>query len=200
MDAVGTIYPTQLEYHWNDQNSNLAQTISYWGGDMKVSGEMKLNPMGNVNGYNDYFVPEAFQLQAEVIAPVRFNAKGITVKKNIPVRLDQSIEAAGVIRLQVTNGFPIEMNLSVAENGQLLGNGTVPAGDLQMDGRTIDPSESTVSISCTQEQLKEIQANGYLATTWVLSTVDYPTMVGFRPEYKASVKMLGDVEWILGGK
>ncbi len=200
MDANGTIYPTQLEYDWNDQNSNLAQTIGYWGGDIKVKGDMKLNPMGNVNGFGDYFIPEAFQLKAQVIAPVRFNAKGVTVKKNIPVQIDQDIEGSGIIRLKVSNGFPVEMSLSVLENGQLLGDGTVVSGTLQIDGRTIVPSESSISISCSKEQLTEIQKNGFIAATWLLNTTNYPAMVGFRPEYKASVQMIGDVELTLGGK
>ncbi len=198
MDGQGNIYPTHWSQSWNPQNSNIVQAMSYLGGGMTFKGKMKLNPLGNVNAYNDYFIPEPFALHANVTAPLRFNAKGIAIDRELGIQLTEEIKASGNIHLQLTNGYPLEMMVDVYVDGELLGHGELSSGILGADGVSIEPVQSVLTLSCTKSQLEKIKAKGAVQMVWNLSTANYPAMVGLRPEYFALVKCISNVELELG--
>ncbi len=200
MDAVGTIYPTSWSQTWNSQNSNIVQAASYLGGGASFKGKMKLNPLGNVNAFNDYFIPEPFLLHAQIDAPLRFNAKNITLEKDLAVSISEEIRASGNIHLKITNAYPLDMKIVASVNGQILGEGHVEAGTIGIDGISIEPMYSFIKLNCSKSQLIEIEKNGSVNLTWTLSTPDFPRVVGLRPEYFALAKCITNVEFEMGLK
>jgi hypothetical protein len=198
MDAMGTIYPTSWSQTWNSQNSNIVQAASYLGGGVSFKGKMKLNPLGNVNAYNDYFIPEPFLFHANIDAPLRFNAKNIVIEKELALEISEDIQASGNIHLKITNAYPLDMEIVASVNGQILGQGHLMAGAIGADGISIDPVESVITLSCSKSQLADIEIKGGVHMMWSLSTPNYPAMVGLRPEYFALAKSIGNVEFELG--
>ncbi len=198
MDAVGTIYPTSWSQTWNSQNSNIVQAASYLGGGVNFTGKMKLNPLGNVNAFNDYFIPEPFVLRAQIDAPLRFNARNITIEKDLAVSISEDIRASGSIHLKITNAYPLDMKIVASVNGQILGEGQVEAGTIGIDGISIEPVYSFITLNCSKSQLEEIERKGGLKLMWTLNTPDYPNMVGLRPGYFALAKCISNVEFEMG--
>jgi hypothetical protein len=198
MDAVGTIYPTSWSQTWNSQNSNIVQAASYLGGGVSFKGKMKLNPLGNINAYNDYFIPEPFLFHANIDAPLRFNAKNIVIEKDLAVEISEEIHGSGNIHLKITNAYPLDMEIVASVNGLILGQGHVMAGAIGADGISIEPVQSVITLSCSKSQLADIEVKGGVHMKWSLSTPDYPAMVGIRPEYFALAKCISNVEFELG--
>jgi len=200
MDALYNIYPTFLEQTWNRQNSNIVQAMGYLGGGVKIQGEMKMNPMGNVNAYHDFFIPEPFVLHASMNIPLRFNARDISVSQKIKVAVSEEMIASGKIHFKLENAYPLNMNLKAACGSEILGEGQMAAGVLEADGVGITPTFSMWTLSCTESQLEKIKQTGGVTLTWKLNTPDYPRMVGLRPEYYAIAKCIGEAEFELGLK
>ena len=200
MDALYNIYPTFLEQTWNRQNSNIVQAMGYLGGGIKIQGEMKMNPMGNVNAYHDFFIPEPLILHASLKIPLRFNARDITVSQKIKVAVSEEMIASGKIHFKLENAYPLHMDWTAAWGSGILGDGQMVAGMLDADGVGITPTFSMWTLSCTKSQLEKIKQTGGVTLTWKLNTPDYPRMVGLRPEYYAVAKCIGEAEFELGLK
>jgi hypothetical protein len=193
-DWQGAVNPQFIDLHWDEQNSNILEIAQYLGGNAQVSATFQLNPLGNVNGTNDFIYPDKMLLiQSHVQAPLTFNAKDLTAEEWLDLEWDSNVDWNGTLTFQAENTFPFEADVAIMHESQLLGIIHLAPGGWNSALNQLEIQSTTSALTVNQNQWEGIKGNGGLRLRWVFNTANYPSFVMIRPEQYAALKVIGDV-------
>jgi hypothetical protein len=193
-DWQGAVNPQYINLHWDEQNSNILESAQYLGGNAQVNATFQLNPLGNVNGTNDFIYPEKMLLvQSHVQAPLTFNAKDLTAEEWLDIQWDSQVDWNGTLTFQAENAFPFEADVAIMHESQLLGIIHLAPGGWNQTMNQLDVESTTSVLTIHQNQWNGIKKNGGLRLRWVFNTAEFPSFVSVRPEQYAALKVIGDV-------
>lgn len=97
---VGTvIYPSVKSFSFRSDNSNILPFISNLPDRIAYEGEIKVNPLGNISGYNDFaFYNTGIRILANINIPLRFTADYFLLRSK-----DTPVDYSGVEQLNNVN-------------------------------------------------------------------------------------------------
>ncbi len=193
-DWQGAVNPQLLNLHWDEDNSNLLSVTNYLGGSASIDANVQLNPLGNMNGTNDFIYPsKMLQIHSKLHAPLAFTAKDLTAEEWLSIQWDSKSDWNGSLDFHAENTFPFEADVMVMHEAELLGVIHIGAGGWNEASNKLVVQESLSSLIVNPRQWEEIKTNGGVRLRWVFNTTDYPHFVSVRPEQYARLKITGDV-------
>lgn len=193
-DWQGAVNPQSLNLHWDQDNSNLLSVTNYLGGSAWIDANVQLNPLGNMNGTNDFIYPfKMLQIHSKLHAPLSFTAKDLTAEEWLSIQWDSNSDWSGALNFHAENAFPFEADVMVMHEAELLGVIHIGSGGWNDASNTLVVQENLSSLNVNPRQWEEIKAKGGVRLRWVFNTTDYPHFVRVRPEQYARLKITGDV-------
>lgn len=144
-------------------NSNVEAFIENLGAKQKLDFRIELNPQGNTSGGWDEFFPNSkLQVLMKAHMPLSASMTNLTIQDTFAINLkkdtDKSHIVAGKLKLDVSNAFPLQGNVTVFlldEAGQLVEtvSGSQPI------------ASSVYGIAASPGQLKKMASTVYLDLT-----------------------------------
>lgn len=193
-DWQGAVNPQLIDWHWNNQNSNLLELTNYMGGQAHISADLQLNPLGNNNGTNDFIYPEKmFSIHSHIQSPLCFNAKLIHAEEWVALDWDNNVDWNGKLKVQLENAFPFDAALTFIHESEVIGVVRLNPGGWDASNNTVITDLCISELTLTSAQWEGIKKNGGFRVEWVFNTTNYPGFVCLRPEQYAAVKVIGNV-------
>lgn len=196
----GIIEPSTYNYHLDETNSNLDFFIENLPSSLKLEGNVKINPLGNVSDGNDFiYTNQPLEASLSLDVPLTIGAQNITFRDTLSIDSKSEIRANGKLTLYVKNYFPLSASCDAVlinnENhtlATLLQAGQIHyAIDTGTSGITI-PSESWIEIPVTNDILSYINSDHRIVLTIKLNTPSFENHYGLYKDYYMDFKIIAD--------
>jgi hypothetical protein len=193
------ISPTHWLFDIGEANSNIIECMETLPNRMKIKAKATFNPFGNINAYNDFIDSDNIvSVRMVTDIPMRMAFQDVVLESKIALDFSNESIQQGSIHVRLTNAFPMQVEANVyageISSAHHLGKIELPSAPLDASTWEAIPQPSSFEIQCTEQQLEELRQQQYLTVQWVLNTLDYPNLVGFRPGYYLDAVSVGNAE------
>jgi hypothetical protein len=209
-NPASPVIPYNKTLTYTELNSNITQFIGNLPHSISYSLTAQVNPMGNVNGFNDfayYGTSLSAHMKAEI--PLKFSANNIVLRDttdfdvtSLSAQIDNINE--GKLRLRATNSYPFNLTLTgvlLDENNQAIetlisGPGNVilaPAVD--GNGISIGSHETWLEIPFDKGKLESMKKARRIAYYIQFNTANQPNSVTFLNSYKLNLLLTADFNY-----
>lgn len=193
------ISPTHWLFDIGEANSNVIECVETLPNRMKMKAKATFNPFGNVNAYNDFIdTDHIVSVRLVTDIPLQMAFQEVVFESKIPLDFSDESVQQGRIKVRLTNAFPLQVEANVFVGGiaaiHQLGSIELPAAPLEAVTLAATPQSSSFEIQCNEWQMDELRQRRFLTVQWVLNTLDYPNLVGFRPGYYLDAVAVGSAE------
>lgn len=179
-DAAGGVIAQSYEVTLNQDNSNIIDLFSTIPEALRVAGDVRLNPLGDLSGGNDFiYTADAFEAQFALDVPLCLSTGGLYLTDTLDFQAfegDWSADAR--LLLEFTNGFPLEveaMELAfLAEDGSKMPFSidlNLAAASYSGLGQ-VQTSQSVGTIELTRELLDAMKQGGRMVFALRLASYD----------------------------
>jgi hypothetical protein len=184
-----SLYAVEL----NSSNSNLDAFLENLPNSMRVKGDLRINPLGNVSTSNDFiYIDNSLKADLQMDIPLRIGIQNLVLTDTIALSdSEQDIPVEGKLILWVKNGFALEATAALyalhADGRELIADNLriSPA----ISGQNLDttmPAETWIEIPITDALL---QANDLLIEV-ALQTPNGAGPVGLYANQAIDFKLL----------
>jgi len=196
LDNQGVIYPFSTSYLINEGNSNLTSFIGDLPNYLELTGNLEINPLGNISGYNDFiYADKPLEAKVHLDIPLKLATSGLTMIDTISVTTGEDGYANGNLILMLDNYFPFSANVLLqfadGEEEIILENGYLPAAQLTEPGSSIAQS-TQVNIPVSNSDLERLKNGDRVFIRVTFTTPDYPTTYSLYKDYRIDYKLLID--------
>jgi hypothetical protein len=139
-----TIFPSVKTVSLTSSNSNITSFLSNLPDKMTYQGNIKINPLGNLSGYNDFaYYNTGINVLADINIPLKFNADYFVLQSNPSIdfsniRQLENINHGDII-ISAYNGYPFKAKLQaylLDEAGNTIDSLLYPGSDIIQAGLT----------------------------------------------------------------
>ena len=199
IDQAGFVIPSNKYYFMSPANSNVDQFIENLPDELRLRGNILINPLGDVSDANDFIYFDQL-LKANVVfdLPLNVGFNQLTLRDTLDVQPVENLpEVEGELRLVVDNYFPFEARANlvlIASNGSsftLLNDGNVQPATLLADERSTQMRRSELLIPVNRNLLTLMQSEAKLAVSLSLTTDDTAVRRRIFEEYRMDVQVIG---------
>ena len=199
---------------YNKQNSNIANFISVLPDKIFVKGEVSLNPLGNISGYNDFaFYSTGIRVLADIDIPMRFSADYFRLKNKANVdlsglsQLDNVNEGNFVIT--ATNGYPFHVRLQaymLDANNTVLDSvfvdraNTIMRGELNSSNDVVSPVKSVVTIPLTKTKIAHLKACKTIQFVTYVLLPGPSSQIQLKENYQIDIGIVAEINYNVGLK
>lgn len=196
LDNQGVVYPFSTSYLIDEGNSNLTTFIGAMPNYLGLSGNLEINPLGNISGYNDFiYADKPLEAKVHLDIPLKLATSGLIMSDTMSVTIGEEGSANGVIILRMENYFPFNANVLLqfadGEEDLILESGFLPAAQIGEPG--LSEAQSTdIRIPVSNGQLQRLKDGDRVFIRVTFTTPDYPTTYSLYKEYRIDYKLLLD--------
>lgn len=199
MDQAGYVIPSNKEYYMSPANSNVDQFIENLPDELRLRGNILINPLGDVSDANDFIYFDQL-IRADVVfdLPLNIGFNQLTLRDTLEVQPVSNLpEMEGELRLIVENYFPFDARAKlvlIASDGSsygLLNDGNVQPAMLMADERSTQMRRSELIIPVNKDLLTLMQSEAKLAVSLSLTTDDTAVRRRIFEEYRMDVQVIG---------
>ncbi|WP_317897891.1 hypothetical protein [Aurantibacillus circumpalustris] len=169
--AGTTIYPSVKLISFNKSNSNITSFISNLPDKLTYSGTIKVNPLGNISGYNDFaFYNTGIRILANIDIPLKFTADYFELKSTTDVNFSNIKELDDVnygnFLIVAKNGFPFSVKLqgymlddqsTVIDSLFLPGSNVIESADLSANNEVLAPTEKKITVPVNRSKIENLK-------------------------------------------
>lgn len=206
--SANPVSPSVHTYYFNSINSNLEQIIELLPDEIKFSAQMKLNPYGNISGYNDfYYTDYPARVEMNIQAPLRFSINQLMLLDTIdnPFTsldiLDNVIDGEFIIRAE--NKFPLELQLQLysldelgAVTDSVLVNDIIPAAPVNAMNRVETPVSEDLVVLVNSQKINNLKTASSIKLKATVNTI--PVAAGrlqMYIDYYLKIKLIADIKY-----
>ena len=139
-----TVFPSVKTISLTTSNSNITGFLSNLPDKLTYEGNIKVNPLGNLSGYNDFaFYNTGIKVLADINIPLKFNADYFILSStaNIDFTNIKQLDRVnyGELIISASNGYPFNAKLQaylLGESGEVIDSLLVPGSNIIQQGLT----------------------------------------------------------------
>ncbi len=209
-NPASPVVPYLKNISFTNTNSNINQFIGNLPSSISYAVNAKINPLGNISGYND-FVHFGTNLRADLKAhiPLRFSANNIVLRdttefnvSSLSSEIDKVNE--GKLILKATNSYPFSLTVTgilLDENDQPIEalisgpNNVINAPSVNANNVVIAPLETTLEIYFDEGKFESIKKARKIAYYITFNTTNQPNAVAFLNWYKLDLLLTADFNY-----
>lgn len=169
--AGSTVFPSIRTFSFRSDNSNIVPFISNLPDKLTYQGNIKLNPLGNLSGYNDFaFYNTGIRINANINIPLRFTADYFELRSEAKVNFENVRQIddvnSGQFVISASNGFPFSARLQAyMYDGQnklldslfVPGSNSMMRGELNSQNEVIKPFQSRILIPVNTKKVENLK-------------------------------------------
>ena len=198
------VQPMIKNYVIDVNNSNIKDFIETLPDKISYAMQMKVNPMGNVSGNNDFFYDGyGFNTFLTFDMPLSFIATDLTLVDTLNLDLNinnKSYINSGEFILNYENFFPFRtkfeltfLDSAYTNIGTLTNNQEVEAGLLDSNFKVTEASSGTVRFTVNQETGKNLPKAKFVLIKAVFNTSDQNNYQRIYSNYYLNVSLIADL-------
>jgi hypothetical protein len=207
-----TIYPSIRSFSFTGSNSNITAFISNIPDKLTYQGQVKVNPLGNVNGYNDFaYYNTGLRVLADVSIPLRFTADYFELNSEASVNFT-NVEQLDKVNygnfvISSSNGFPFSAILQGymynAENKLIdslfvPGTNIILAGNLNAQNEVISPRVSKVYVPVNQTKITNLRECKKLKIVSKFIMPPNPPEIKLLEKYEIDINIIAELNYKVG--
>ncbi|MBL7932814.1 MAG: hypothetical protein JNL60_12975 [Bacteroidia bacterium] len=213
---VGTvIYPSVKSFSFRSDNSNILPFISNLPDRIAYQGEIKVNPLGNISGYNDFaFYNTGIRILANINIPLRFTADYFLLRSK-----DTEVDFSGVQQLNnvnsgnfvilAKNSFPFAAQLQgymYDENEQLLdslfdtsvNSNIIREGQLNALNEVTAPTQSKLYVPVNKTKIDHLKRCRQIRVQSKFIMPPNPPDIKILEQYSMDVNIVAELNYRVG--
>lgn len=192
LDMDGSVWPVQVEYEVNETNSNITQWIGQLPRALQLTGNVEINPLGNVSGSNDFiYTDQPLQARLDVDIPLRIGTAGLALQDTVEVSGEFDEDFFGHLIMIMENGFPLDAEVQLSLFDPSGSSSYVVAEDQHMaagipgdtDGE-VTPVRSKIHIPVNNEVLTRLRNKNRMIIRVNFSTPPGAGFYGLYSHYR----------------
>ena len=199
IDQQGSILSSNKNFLMTPANSNVDQFIENLPDELRLRGNIEINPLGDVSDANDFiYFDRLLEANVGFDLPLNVGFNELTLRDTFDVNSGTELpEMDGNLILVVDNHFPFEAFADlklIAANGMsysLLSDGFVAPAILMADERTTQVRRSELLIPVNRDVLSLVQASSKIAVSIALTTDDSAVRRAIYEEYHMDLQLIG---------
>jgi hypothetical protein len=159
---------------------------------VSFQGNLQLNPLGNISGFNDFIYTEnPIELDYEIRIPLRFSSESILLTDTLDIQADIDEDFFGALEVLVTNEYPFSLGIDLIlvnsitnEEYIVVSNQEVRPGIQQPNSSSVIPVGSLLSFPVNEVIYSKLKSDHRMIIRGRISTPNYPGPVGLYNFYK----------------
>lgn len=202
-----SVFPSVKPISFTKANSNIVPFISNLPNKLTYQGDVQLNPLGNVSGYNDFaFYDTGLSIIAQIDIPLRYTADYFLLSTNSPANFGNSEQLdrvnGGVFLINAENGFPFSTQLQVYlkdEQNQLLdsvfvnGENIIQAGQINASNEVIAPTKSQILIPVNKTMTEALKKTRSVDIKSYFKMPPNPPLIKILEKYKFKINIIAEL-------
>ncbi len=200
-DAGGIVTPVVIEKVINSSNSNINTFLQNLPTGVILTGEVKVNPLGDVSDGNDFiYTDRAINAVIEADLPLRFGLNNLVLRDTLSFTLDEEVNASGDVFIRIVNHFPFETEIDgwlLDAEGEVIRQ-VILHEQIESAIPSSDPSQpipvtSVVRLNVTSADVAAMNEGVQLALRVELNTPGYPATVGIYTTHYMDVTVVTEL-------
>ena len=191
-DNNGTVVPVIKEYVLDNSNSNIDQFVEFLPDSIYLSGEVVINPLGDVSDGNDFiYTDQALNASMDLDIPLCVGMQGLVLTDTLNITSESDADISGKFFVDVTNAFPFSatMDLALVDYegeviAQLIQGGTIAASGIPGDEH---PVQSHLVFNFAPGTFQMISPANHFALKIAFSTPNFNEPVKIYDTYYMNV-------------
>ncbi|MFN8164964.1 MAG: hypothetical protein U0X76_02020 [Bacteroidia bacterium] len=202
--GTGSISPTVTSIHLDNSNSNIKALVENLPDLLSYNVDLKLNPLGNISGYNDFVYSDKLVSSHLLIdVPLKMGASDLllvdTTDLNINGTTDLSSIGTSTITMVAKNSFPFDVTLQMFlldENyvviDSLFSPDLIRSGTLDGNYIVTSATETRIKIPVPERKRDHLQQAKQLVVHALFNTMNYPQTIQLYKSYHLDLKFIAD--------
>lgn len=205
----GTVFPSVKSISLTSLNSNIVPFLSNLPDKLTYQGSIKVNPLGNISGYNDFaFYDKGIRVIADINIPMRFNADNFRLRTNATVDF-KDVEQLNDVKggnfvILAKNGYPFQAKLQaflLDEQGSIIdslfvaGKNIIAAGQLDNQNNVIAQSASKVLVPIDQSKIANLRKSKTIQIVTYFIMPPNPPDISLYEQYKFNVNIIAELNY-----
>lgn len=204
-----TINPSIKLISLTKTNSNILSFLSNLPNKITYGGSIKINPLGNTSGYQDFaYYNTGIKVLADIQIPLRFNADAFFLESNTAIDFTNLKQLDNVnygnFIINARNGYPFDAELQaylLDENSTIIdslfssNNNTIAKGIIDAQNIVIAPIASKLYIPFSNSKLQNIKKSKSVKIKTRLLMPPNPPEITIRENYEIEVNIIIDVNY-----
>lgn len=209
------IFPSVKSFSFRSDNSNILPFISNLPDRIAYQGEIHVNPLGNISGYNDFaFYNTGIRILANINIPLRFTADHFLLRSK-----DQEVDYSGVEQLNnVNNGnfvilarnnFPFSAKLQGymydAQNNLLdslfdasVNSNVIKAAELNANNEILWPVQSKLYVPVNKTKIEHLKKCRKIRVESKFIMPPNPPDIKILEHYSMDVNIVAELNYRVG--
>ncbi len=193
----------------DNSNSNVKQFLEVLPDYLKYAGTVKVNPLGNTAGFNDFaYLNSEVRLDANIDIPISFNADyfDLTTTSSLDLSKIKQIDNINFGRfiIKTVNGFPFKTKLQAYLVDSLnntvdsvfnVSNNMINGGQLNSQNIVVSPFPSDLSIPIDKSKLDNLKKARKLKIMARLIMPPNPPDIKLLENYRLLMKIVVDINY-----
>lgn len=190
----------------NSNNSNINQVLHILPDKIELNAKVKLNPLGNSSGYNDFYFPDyPTYIYGKITAPLKFSinqVKFVDTLSNpfLDFELGKSF-LSGELRAKVINKFPFAATaqIDLIENGVIVQSissiTNIEAASVNAQYRVENPTESNLKFELNELTFERLRSAERLIIKVQFETQPVSHLLKMYSDYFIDFKITSDIQF-----
>lgn len=210
-----TIFPSVKSLTFQSSNSNILPFISNLPDKISYQGEIYVNPLGNISGYNDFaFYNTGIRIRANIKIPLQFTADYFLLRSK-----DADVDYSEVEQLDnvnngnfvilANNGFPFSAQLQgylFDEQGVLLdslfdthvNSNVIQGGTVNAANEVISPRASKIYVPVNRKKIEHLKRCRKIRVESKFVMPPNPPDIKILESYELTVKIVAELNYKVG--
>lgn len=207
-----SINPSSKLISFNSANSNITSFISNLPDKLTYQGNVQVNPLGNISGYNDFaYYNTGIRILANIRIPLRFTADYFELLSNTDVDFANVSQLDkvnyGNFTIIATNGFPFAIKLQgymYDDQGQVFDSLFVPGSDM-LDGGSLNynnevtmPTQKKITVPINKTKIEHLRKCKKIKVISRFLMPPNPPDIKILENYQIKVNIVANLNYNVG--
>lgn len=210
--AGTAISPSVKSFSFNSGNSNVVPFISNLPDKLTYQGKIKVNPLGNISGYNDFaFYNTGLRIIAHIDIPLKYTADYFELRNTTKVDFSNVAQLdkvnAGNLVILASNGYPFSVRLQAYmydENSAILdslfitGANTLDRGTVNFANEVISPTQKRILIPVGQNKIINLKRCKSIKVVSKFLMPTNPPAIKIQENYELKLNIIAELNYNVG--
>jgi len=204
-----TIYPSIKTISVTNANSNIVPFLSNLPNKLTYQGTIKVNPLGNLSGYNDFaFYNTGIRVLADINIPLRFNASYFKLISNSNVDFTNVKQLenvnSGNFVISALNSYPFRAQLQaylINEQNQVIDSLFTPGNNFMekgaVDGQNIvtAATQSKLNVPVTKVRIENLKKTKTIKLVTYFIMPPNPPDIKLYENYSFDINIVAELNY-----
>lgn len=203
------IYPSKKLISFTPANSNITSFISNLPDKLSYTGNIQLNPLGNISGYNDFaFYNTGIRIMANIRIPIKFTADFFELRSNADVDFSEVRQLNNVnyghFLIVASNGFPFDVKLQgyLYDEQKILidslfvpGSDVISGGAVDINNNVTAATEKKLTIPFSEKKIEHLKKCKNIRIVSRFIMPPNPADINIREHYELKLNVIANMNY-----